>query len=152
MRRSELIGTELPSGEYEVGGWKAHLWADATRNDNDAFRYTEDAQATAGTKQLIPHSMCQHIVFEATGGIEKTMNRLTDDWTSGAALGGLRADFHSPIEVGETLYVEGAIEDVIGKEGSSGGLTIVTHAYSVETADETPVYDLEADMIILEDT
>ncbi|WP_049995873.1 FAS1-like dehydratase domain-containing protein [Halococcus sediminicola] len=151
MGRSKLVGTELPSGKYEVEGWKAHLWADATRNNEDAFRYTNDAQSPVGTSQLVPHSMCQHIVFEATGGIKQTMSRLTEDWASGAALGGLRADFHAPIEVGETLYVEGVIESVVEKEGSSGELTIVTHTYSVETTDGTAVYDLEVDMVILED-
>lgn len=151
MAETKLEGTELPSGEFEVEGWKAHLWADATRNDEDAFRYDKDARAVGAPGQLIPHSMCQHIVFEATGGIDATMSRLTDDWTSGAALGGLRADFHAPIEADQSLTVEGHIDSVIEKEGTSGGLTIITHAYTVTTTDGEPVYDLEADMVLLED-
>ncbi|MFC7131527.1 MULTISPECIES: MaoC family dehydratase [Salinibaculum] len=151
MVASELAGTEIPGGEFEVEGWKAHLWADATREDEDAFRYDEDAEAKGEPGQLVPHSMCQHIVFEATGGIEATMSRLTDDWKSGAALGGLRVDFHGPIETATTLRVEGEITDVVEKEGSSGGLTIVTHEYAVSTADGDPVYDLAADMVLMED-
>jgi hypothetical protein len=151
MAATELEGTRLPTGEFEVEGWKAHLWADATRDDETAFRYDDDARAAGAPRQLVPHSMCQHIVFEATGGIDATMSRLTDDWTSGAALGGLRADFHAPIETDQSLTVEGRIDNVVEKEGSSGGLTIVTHAYTVTTADGEPVYDLEADMVLLED-
>ena len=151
MVTSDLEGTQIPRGEFEVEGWKAYLWADATRDDEDAFRYDEDAEAVGEPGQLIPHSMCQHIVFEATGGIEATMSRLTDDWKSGAALGGLRVDFHAPIETDTALTVEGEITSVVEKEGSSGGLTIVTHEYAVSTLDGEPVYDLEADMVLMED-
>ncbi|WP_255197615.1 MaoC family dehydratase [Halorarius litoreus] len=151
MVATELEGTEIPSGEFGVEGWKAYLWADATRDEEAAFRYDEDAEAVGEPGQLVPHSMCQHIVFEATGGIEATMSRLTDDWKSGAALGGLRVEFHAPIETGTTLTVDGAITSVVEKEGSSGGLTIVTHEYAVSTPDGDAVYDLEADMVLLED-
>jgi len=150
MAKISLNGTKIPSGEFEVEGWKAHLWADATRDDEAAFRYDDDARDAGEPGQLVPHSMCQHIVFEATGGIEATMSRLTDDWKNGAALGGLRVVFHGPIETATTLAVEGEITNVLEKEGSSGGLTIVTHEYAVSTADGTAVYDLEADMVILE--
>lgn len=151
MTARELAGTEIPSGEFEVEGWKAYLWADATRDEESAFRYDDDAKAAGEPGQLIPHSMCQHIVFEATGGIEATMSRLTDDWKSGAALGGLRVDFHAPTETETTLRVDGAITNVVEKEGSTGGLTIVTHEYAVSTTDGEAVYDLEADMVLLED-
>ena len=151
MVDEQLEGTQLPAGEYEVEGWKAYLWADATRNEENAFRYDEDAKSLGEPGQLVPHSMCQHIVFEATGGINETMSYISDDWTSGAALGGLRVDFHAPLEVGETLTVDGEISNVIEKEGSSGTLTIVTYAYTVTTAEGDGVYDLEADLILMED-
>jgi acyl dehydratase len=151
MVASDLEGTQIPRGEFEVESWKAHLWADATRDGEDAFRYDENAEGKGEPGQVIPHSMCQHIVFEATGGIEATMSRLTDDWKSGAALGGLRVDFHAPIETGTTLTVEGEITDVVEKGGSSGVLTIVTHDYAVSTLKGEPVYDLEADMVLMED-
>jgi len=146
MVNTGLEGTQLPAGEFTVDGWKAFLWADATRNDTDVFRY-EDGETES---QSVPHSMCQHIAFEATGGIEKTMSRLTDDWTSGAALGGLRVQFHDSLEAGEALHVTGEITNVQRTEGSSGPLTIVTHAYEVTDTSDDPVYDLEADMVILE--
>ncbi|WP_458210639.1 FAS1-like dehydratase domain-containing protein [Haladaptatus sp. NG-SE-30] len=151
MVGTELEGTELPSGEFEVGGWKAHLWADATRNDEDAFRYEEDAKAAGEPGQLVPYSMCHHIVVEATDGVDAMMNRITDKWTAGAALGGLRVDFHAPLQSGETLRVEGRVDDVVEKEGKSGRLTIVTHAYSVTSPTGDPVYDLEADIVVLGD-
>ncbi|MCU4753107.1 MaoC family dehydratase N-terminal domain-containing protein [Halobacteria archaeon AArc-curdl1] len=150
MDPTELEGIELPSGEYTVERWKAFLWADATRNDDDTFRYDDDAIEAGENGQLVPHTLCQHIAFEATGGIESTMGRLADDWTSGAALGQLRATFHGPLEVGQTVHVEGHIANVERKEGSSGGLTIVTHAYDVRTPDDEPIYEMEADMILME--
>jgi acyl dehydratase len=149
MIDSDLEGTQLQSGEYEVASWKAHLWADATRNHNDAFRYEEDARETGEPGQLVPHSMCQHIVFEATGGIDETMSYITEDWTNNAALGGLRADFHAPILVGQTLQVEGEITSVVEKDGSSGSMTIVTFDYAVTTPDGEHVYDLEADLVLM---
>ncbi|MFT4947222.1 MAG: hypothetical protein ACI8TL_001462 [Natronomonas sp.] len=150
MTDDTLEGTRLPSGEYEVEGWQAHLWADATRNDEDAYRYDDEARAVGEPGQLVPQSMCQHIVFQASGGIDEVMGMVSEDWTSGAALGGLRVDFHTPIEAGQTLKVEGRIDSVVEKEGSSGPLTIVTYSYTVtaETGDE--VYDLEVDLILME--
>ncbi len=147
MAKTGLEGTRLPSGDFAVEDWKAFLWADATRNEEDGFRYEEETAEASG--QFVPHSMCQHIVFEATGGIDETMSRLTEDWTSGAALGGLRIEFHGPIETGEELHVTGEITNVAQKEGSSGSLTIVTHAYEVTDTSDDPVYDLEADMVLL---
>jgi acyl dehydratase len=151
MVANNLEGTDIPSGEFEVKGWKAYLWAEATCDDEAAFRYDEDAREVGEPGQLVPHSMCQHIVFEATGGIEATMSRLTDDWKNGAALGGLRVDFHAPIEAGTSFTVEGEISNVIKKEGSAGELTIITHEYAVSTPNGEPVYDLEADMVLIED-
>jgi len=139
MVDKNLKGTELSTGSYTVEKWKAHLWADATRNRNDAFRYDEDAQTIGEDGQLVPHSMCQHIVFEATGGIDKTMSYISDDWTSGA-----------PLKVGITLEIEGHISEVVKKEGSSGPLTIVTFAYTVTDQDGEHIYDLEADLVLME--
>lgn len=150
MVSTDLEGTELPFGEFSIKDWKAFLWADATRDEADEFRYDDDARESGAPGQLVPHTMCQHIVFEATGGIDETMSRLTEDWTSGAALGGLRAEFHAPLPTGEPLSVEGHISSVEQKEGSMGPLTIVTHVYEVRTRDDEHVFDLEADMVLLE--
>ncbi len=150
MADKKLKGTQLSAGEYTIEEWKAHLWADATRNEEDAFRYDEDAKSVGEPGQLVPHSMCQHIVFEATGGIDETMSYISDDWTSGAALGGLRVDFHAPLQVGNTLKVEGQISEVLKKEGSSGPLTIVTFAYTVQDESGEHIYDLEADLVLME--
>lgn len=150
MAGTELEGTELPAGDYAIEGWKAFLWADATRNDEPAYRYEEDALEAGAPGQLVPHTMCQHIVYEATGGIDATLSRFVDDWTSGAALGGLRVEFHAPLETDQTLHVEGTIDEVVEKEGSSGPMTIVTQTYEVTATDGSPVYDLEVDIILLE--
>lgn len=149
MTEGELEGTQLPSGEYTVEGWKAHLWADATRTDDDAFRYEDEAPPGIG--QLVPYSMCQHVAFEGTGGVEETMGRLSEDWTEGAALGQLRAEFYQPIEVDERYSVSAHVSNVKEKEGSSGPLTIVTVAYEITTsANDELVYEMEADMVLME--
>lgn len=150
MVDDNLEGTQLPAGEHEVEEWQAHLWADATRNGEDAYRYDEDARAAGEPGQLVPQSMCQHIVFQASGGIDEVMGMVSEDWTSGAALGGLRVDFHAPLETGQTLEVEGQINSVVEKEGSSGPLTIVTYDYTVTTEEGENVYDLEADLVLME--
>lgn len=152
MKGTDLEGTELPSGEFTVEDWTAYLWADATRNEEDAFRYDHAAEAAGEPGQLVPFTMCQHIVFEATGGIEATMSRIDDDWTSGAALGQLRAEFHAPLETGQPLRVSGHVGTVEEKAGSQGSLTIVTHVYEATTTDGDPVFDVEADMVLMEGT
>lgn len=149
MVESDLEGTEIPGGTYTVEGWKAHLWADATHSEEDSFRYESDARRRGAPGQLIPYSMCHHIVVEATEGVDAMMNRITSDWTEGAALGGLRVDVHGPMLAEQELSVEGHIDEVVEKEGASGGLTIVTHAYSVTAPEGAAVYDLEADMVVM---
>lgn len=147
MTDESLVGTQLPAGQYEVEKWHAHLWADAVRNDEEPFRYDEDAQAVGESGQLVPQSMCQHIAVQATGGVDKAMSYVSDDWMSDTALGGLRVDFHAPLEAGQTLQVEGEISNVVEKEGSSGQLTIVTYEYTIRTDEGEHVYDLEADVV-----
>lgn len=151
MDAEELEGTQLRSGRFAVEDWKAFLWADATRNEEDAFRYDEAAEAAGEAGQLVPHTMAQHIAFEATGGIDETMGRLADDWQRGAALGGLRVDFHAPLRTERTLDVSGEITDVEIKEGSSGQLTIVTLRYLAETPDGETVFEMAVDMVLMGD-
>lgn len=152
MDVDDLADTELPSGRFAVEEWKAFLWADATRDDEAAFRYDEAAAAVGEDGQLVPHTMAQHIAFEATGGIEATMGRLSDDWRSGAALGQLQVEFHAPLETGQPLVVTGRVTDVEEKDGSSGGLTVVSLSYDVETPAGDPVFDMVADMVLMEET
>jgi acyl dehydratase len=151
MDGDELAGTELPSGSFAVEDWKAFLWADATRDDEAAFRYDEAARTAGEDGQLVPHSMAQHIAFEATGGIEATMATLSDDWQSGAALGQLGVEFHDPLETGQPLKVAGRISNVEETKGSSGALTIVTLSYEAETPAGDPVFEMDADMVLMED-
>lgn len=150
MVDSDLVGTELPSGTYTVEDWKAYLWADGSRDEETAFRYDEDATEKGEPGQVVPHTICQHIVFQATGGIEESMSYASEDWTSGAALAGLRVEFHEPIEVGEPLHASGRISDVYEKEGSTGQLTFVTYDYDVTDERGTLIYDFEADVVLLE--
>lgn len=151
MDAEELEGTQLRSGRFAVEDWKAFLWADATRNEEDAFRYDGAAEAAGEDGQLVPHTMAQHIAFEATGGIDETMGRLADDWQRGAALGGLRVDFQAPLRTERALDVSGEITDVEFKEGSSGRLTIVTLRYLAEIPDGETVFEMDADMVLMGD-
>lgn len=146
----ELEGRQLPAGEMEVERWKAFLWADGTRNNEDAFRYEERAAELGADGQLVPPTLCQHIAFEATGGIERTLGQVSDDWKSGAALGQLRVEFHEPMYVDEMYAVTGEIKEIVEKDGSDGALTVITYAYDVTTTDDEPVYDLEADLILMD--
>lgn len=150
MELRQLEGRELPDGEITVERWKAFLWADATRNDEDAFRYDDRAAELGEDGQLVPPTLCQHVAFEATGGIEQTLGQVSEDWKSGAALGQLRVDFHAPMHVDEPYAVSGEIADIERKDGSTGELTVVTYAYEVTTTDGEPVYDLEADLVLMD--
>ncbi|MFC6719815.1 MaoC family dehydratase N-terminal domain-containing protein [Natrialbaceae archaeon GCM10025810] len=149
MDIDELEGQPLPDGTFTVESWKAFLWADATRNDEDAYRYPEQGEELGADGQLVPPSLCQHIAFEASGGIDETLGRVSDNWASGAALGGLRTDLYMPIIVNEPLQVSGEIASVEQKDGSSGQLSIITFDYEVTDSADEPVYDMEADLILL---
>jgi len=150
MDAADLDGTELGAGRFTVEDWKAFLWADATRDAEDAFRHDDAAAAAGESGQLVPHTMAQHVAFEATGGIKATMGQFSDNWQSGAALGGLRVDFHEPMTTGDPLEVSGEITGVEVKDGSSGELTIITLSYDAETTDGEAVFDMDADMVLME--
>lgn len=79
------------------------------------------------------------------------MSRISDDWQGGAAFGELRAEFHRPLKVGVEYHASGQVSNIEHKEGSTGELTIVTLSSERTTANDKPAYDMEADIILMED-
>ncbi|WP_435361841.1 MaoC family dehydratase [Haloarchaeobius sp. DFWS5] len=150
MELAELEGTSLPDGELTIESWQAFLWADATRNEEAAFRYGDAATEQGEAGQLVPPTMCQHLAVDATGGIEGTLGNVAPDWKEGAALARLDADFNQPIRVHEPYHVSGYIPNVATKDGSRGELTFVTFEYDVTTTAGEPVYDLSFDVVLFD--
>jgi hypothetical protein len=138
MELRDIEGRELPSGEVEVTRRDAFLWAEATRNEDDAFRYDEDARELGADGQIVPPVLLQHVANEGAAGTEEALADVDVDWESGVYLGEQTFEYDEPLAVGETYRVCGSIPSVEYKEGSSGNFHLVTLAYDIEsTAGET---------------
>ncbi len=113
----DVVGRQFPGGEFTVERWMAYLWADATRNDDDAFRHEEAAKEVGADAQLVPPEFGMHIAMEGSGaGIEGALEGLDIDWESGVFHGEQSFTFHQPLVVGETYSVTGEVADVEQKE------------------------------------
>lgn len=147
---ADLEGRELPSGRVTIPRWKAFLWADATRAEDDTFRYEEEAKAVGGESQFVPPTLCIHLLNEASGTVEEALEGLNINWEAGIYLGELSFAFHQPVYVGETYSVEGRIQSVEHKHGSEGEFDVVLFAYDVVDEDDEPVLESIKNIILME--
>lgn len=142
-----FVGRTYGPGEFTVERWLAHLWADATCNEDDAFRRPDEDGV-----QHAPPTLAQVVAREAAGTGTFEADLRAGDWEDPSVfLGGQRLSFERPLRVGETYRATAEVVDVARKEGSSGPFRVVTVAYAVETAAGDPAFDLETDLVVRED-
>ncbi|WP_435348614.1 FAS1-like dehydratase domain-containing protein [Haloarchaeobius sp. HRN-SO-5] len=139
-----FVGQTFEGSEFTVERWMAYLWADATENPDDGFRYPDDDGV-----QYVPPTFGQ-VVARQAAGIDDIEARLRGgDWADpNVFLGGQRFSFDRPLRVGETYRASAEITDLEEKSGSSGDFHVLTVAYTVETADGTPAYEMETDLVV----
>lgn len=141
---SAFVGRSFAGEAVAVERWLAYLWADATANPDDAFRYPDDDGV-----QYAPPTLGQVVARRAAdvGDIEGELRG--GDWAApNVFLGGHRFRFDRPLRVGTRYRAEAEVTDVESKSGSSGEFQLLTVAYAVETVDGTPAYELETDFVV----
>lgn len=146
MSDHEIVGNELPGGTYTVRRWMSFLWADATRNPDDAYRYA-DAAGDDGSV-YVPHDFATQIAVAGSGAsIEGILGDMGMDWDSGVFYAGQELSFEQPLRSGVQYEVSGEIGDVTEKEGDSGSFHLVRIDYHVHDSDE-PVFDSSMKIIV----
>lgn len=150
MEHEDIEGKQLPTGTCTIERWMAYLWADATRNEDDVFRYDEDAEAIGEPGQLVPPELGQMIVREGGGARPKeALRELEPDYDKGVYHGEQEFEFHQPLYVDETYEVEGAVTDVTRKEGRSGPFDLVTMRFDVVDSGGEPAFVAKPRMILM---
>ncbi len=141
-------GTDLGEGKVRVERWEAFLWADATRNDEDAFRWAQVAEQYGIDRQLVPPEYGMNVVRKA---IETDLDDLglEPDWDKGIFHAGQEFEFFKPLVVEETYTVSGELTDVERKEGSSGEFDLVTQAFEVTDEGDDPIFDTISRVILM---
>jgi hypothetical protein len=146
MTEIDVTDPELPSGTYRVKRWMAFLWADATRNEDDRYRYgeSEDDSGVA-----VPPEFATQIAVAGSGmSVTRIVENLGLDSDSGLFYAGQELHFERSIRTGIEYHVSGEIENVEQKEGSSGELTFVTLEYHVTDPDGNDVFDSVMTVIV----
>lgn len=141
MTENDLVGTELPGGEYDVKRWMSFLWADATRNEDDIYRYAEENDEEGDGIFLPPELATQIAVAGAGQSIEGILNEMGLDWDGGVFYAGQELNFHRVLTSETSFSVTGEVSDVEEKEGDSGQFYLVSIEYHARNDDGEPVFD-----------
>lgn len=152
MNSENVSGKPLPGGEFTVKRWMAYLWADATRNDDDAFRHEEIARERGASRQLVPPGLAQQIINEASARVADVLKDIGYDLESTVLFGGQGFEFHRSLYVDEPYSVEGQVKDIVTKQGGSGEFDIVTLEYEVFDDDRNLAYTSDKQLIVYPDS
>jgi acyl-CoA thioesterase FadM len=145
----DAIGTEFPEGEFTAERYLGFLWADATRNDQDAFRWPDEAAEYGCDEQLVPHEFALVIAGQAIETSLMDVEELDPDPEKGVFHAGQSFDYHQPLYADETYTVSGRIEDIERKEGSSGEFDLITVSYEATDSDGEPAFDSTSQAIFM---
>lgn len=141
MTENDLVGTELPGGEYDVKRWMSFLWADATRNEADIYRYAEENDGE-GDGIFLPLEFATQIAVAGAGqSIEGILNGMGLDWDGGVFYAGQELSFHQALTSDTSFRVAGEISDVEEKEGDDSQFYLVSIEYHVRDENDEPVFD-----------
>jgi hypothetical protein len=140
---------ELGTGEYTVERWMTFLWAEATRNDEDAFRWAADAASYDRERQLVPPEFALVIVGEAVETEMDEIEGVDPDPEKGIFYAGQSFDFYQPLFVGETYEVSAHVSDIERKEGASGEFDLLSTAFEASDSEGEPAFDTTARTIFM---
>lgn len=139
MTGADIVGSELPGGTYRVKRWMSFLWADATRNEADRYRY---GGSDAETSVAVPPEFATQIAVAGSGAsIEGVLRDLGLDWESGVFYAGQELHFEQPLKTGVEYQISGEIGGVERKEGGSGDFLLVTLDYDATDSEGNPVFE-----------
>jgi hypothetical protein len=145
----DIEGEKLPDGEFHVERWMAFLWADATDNDDDVFRYKDVAmERTEAGSQLVPPEYAINIAWAGCVNpveAEPLDIDIGEDTTFHVSQS---FEFHQLLEVGETYEVQGTIETVEQKTGDAlGEFHLATIEYEAVDASGQPAFSTTSKLI-----
>lgn len=139
MTSADIVGAELPGGTFKVKRWMSFLWADATRNEDDRYRYGTSEE---GSDVVVPPEFATQIAVAGSGAsIEGILQDLGMDWDSGVFYAGQELDFSQSLQTGIEYQISGEIRQAEEKEGDSGEFTLVTIEYNATDSDGDHVFD-----------
>jgi hypothetical protein len=141
MTGTDIVGTELPGGTYDVKRWMAYLWADATRNDDDRYRYAEETDVEGDGIDLPPEFATQIAVAGAGQSIEGILNEMNLDWDGGVFYAGQELTFHQALRSDTAFTITGEISEVERKHSDDGGFYLIGIDYHVRDGEDDPVFD-----------
>lgn len=149
MSGDEPVRT-LPSGEFTVESWMAHLWADATNNEDDVFRYDDDAREIGEEVQLVPPEFAMVIANEGIGlSTEEILKDMGFNWESGVYHGEQGFKFHRPFRADVAYSVSGEVVDFENKEGDQGKFTVATLEYEITNPADDLVCETEKKIVLM---
>ena len=145
---AHLEGDRLGEGTFTTRRAQVFLWVEATRNDEDAFRWQEASESYGEEKQLVPPEFGLQIV---TGALDVDLAAvgLEPDWEAGVYHAGQSFDFHRPIYVDTTYAVSGKIDRIERKRGATGVFDVVTQGYIVTDTENAPTFTTETKIILM---
>lgn len=147
MSDHDIVGNELPGGTYTVKRWMSFLWADATRNEDDAYRYSDADDDIDGV--YVPHEFATQIAVAGAGAsIEGILKDMGMTWDSGVFYAGQELSFNRSLRTGVQYHVAGEIADVTEKMGDSGRFHLVTIDYHVNDSEDELVFDSSMKIIV----
>jgi len=144
MDVESLPGESLPAGTFTAERWMTFLWADATQNDVDAYRY---ADATDEPATLIPPAFGTTLAIDSAGGIDSMLDVLEIPDEKDVFHGEQRMEILTPLRVGETYAVAAEIAEVETKDGRRDEFHVITINYLV-TRDDDLVMELEIGVVV----
>lgn len=136
---THLEGIDLGEAEATVSRQQAFLWAEATRNDEPAYRWPSESE----DRQLAPPGVAYLLIFTADG-LNRDMEELglDPDFEKGHFLAGHEFTFHQPLYVGEPYHITGELTDVTRKETDTSTFDIHEQAFEATDSEGEPAYDL----------
>lgn len=148
MTGHDIVGNELPGGTFTVRRWMSLLWADATHNEDDSYRYPDSVEENIDGVFVPPEFATQIAVAGSGSSIEGILTDMGMDWDSGVFYAGQRLSFQQPLQSGTTYEVSGEIGDVEEKNGRNGLFHLVTIEFHAKDEEDIAVFDSSMKIIV----
>jgi len=147
MDTESLPGESLPDGTFVADRWMTFLWAEATQNSADAYRYAAATDDSA-TAPLIPPAFAATLAIDAAGGINAMMDLIDIPDGKDIFHGEQRMDFEVPLRVDVSYGVSAKIAAVDQKEGQRDLFHIITIDYQVTGPDDDIAMELSIGAVV----
>lgn len=147
MDVESLVGESLPDGVFVAERWMTFLWANATQNDADTYRYPDAIDGSDTATPLIPPTFGATLAIDSAGGIDSMLEMIDIPEEKDIFHGEQHMKIICPLRVGVTYDVTAEITAVESKEVKQDEFHIITIEYLVLTDDEVAM-ELEIGAVV----